>query len=143
MADDNAPDEVLGQLVSLGNEARAAEEAFKTLDPTAMDVATLTGQVADLFAFVADMAAFNARAHTEHFTWAEGVDEDLDELKDPSSALVPEDAARLKSLLTDLLGALPLPMPEELRSRVAEAIGFIDEITLEETETDPEEQDEE
>lgn len=142
MAVETPPDEVLGQLVSLATEARSADESIKSLITAApiLDNETLTGQLSDLYAMVADLSGFNARAHTEHFTWAEDIEAEIDELKDPSSALVPEDAQRLKGVINELLLAVPAAS-DDLRTRATEALAFIDEVTIEDADDDADEED--
>lgn len=142
----NQPTEdVSAQIASLASEAASALEALKAIDPATLTAPVLFAQLSDLFGIVTDLAAFSARFAAEQTDWAEGVDDDLDDLKAPSSQLVPTDAVRLKMLLGDLQLTLPDDASSTaLKTRIAEAVTFIDEITIddegeeEETEEDEE-----
>lgn len=137
------PDDISAQLTSLAGEVQSANDAFKAIDPASMDLLTLAAQVGDLFSILSDAAAFNARFAAEQIDWADGVDADLDDLKSPSSQLLPTDAVRIKMLLGDLAQHLPDDASSTaLKARVAEAVTFIDEITIDEGEDEDDEDDE-
>ncbi len=129
----NQAEDVSAQLVSLAAEASSSLEALKAIDPSTLTAAVLFAQLSDLFGIVTDLASFSARFATEQIDWAEGVDEDLDDLKAPSSQLLPPDSMLLKMLLGDLSQALPDDASSAaLKARVAAAVLFIDEITIDE-----------
>lgn len=141
----NEPDdEVLKQLHDLSNEANSAFTSFKKrLDGKEFtDVTSLAGEMSDLFSLLVDVTKLTAQAHHEHYEWAEGVDEDLDALKEPASTLLVSDAENLKSLILSLQSHLRTPDDDltlALKQRVGETVIFIDSIT----ELDDEDEDEE
>lgn len=142
------PDLILKSLSDLREEAKSAHATFKKkVASGALTPEALAGELSDLFSLTADLAQYTFQAHHEHFEWAEGVDNDLDELKGAASVLLPEDALKLKTLIFDLLKNLSTAPSEEilasLNQRAVEAVAFIDEVTAEEVDEDDEADDDE
>ncbi len=142
-----APDDVLEQLKGLAADASSAQESFKKklMAGALNDPAALAVEVGELFSILADVSQYAFQAHTEHFEWGSEVDEHLEELDDAlgqASTLLPEDAARLKTTITALAGALTggaalsADALADLKKQAEEAIAFIDEVTVEDP--DPE-----
>lgn len=140
-------DDVLKQLHDLASEAKSSFDSFKKRleNKELTDASTLAGEISDLFSLLVDVTTLTAQAHHEHFEWAEGVDEDLDELKAAGSTLIVSDAENLKSVILSLKAHLRTPdddITTALKARADAAVVFIDTIT-EEDEDDEAEDDEE
>jgi hypothetical protein len=150
MATETKEDNVLESLEDLSREASGAHASFKRkLAQGALnDPAALAGEIQDLFSLFSDLALGSYNAHKDHFEWASEVDDDLEELKEhlgPESALLPEDAMKLKATILSLMNAIPSSADESaiLKARGEEAVAFIDGITIEGEEDDAPEEDDE
>lgn len=145
------PDEILKQLTDLQNEGKDAFASFqkRVTAKTFTDPNDLANEMKDLFALFLDLAALTASAHTEHFEWAGGVDDELDSIREgmpPGSMLIASDAENLRQLLVTLRDNLRTPSSEpadqqliqQIQARTVDVLAFVAEITA-----DPEEEDEE
>lgn len=149
MATETQEDNVLESLEDLAREASGAHASFKKkLAQGALnDPAALAGEIQDLFSLFSDLALGSYNAHKDHFDWASEVDDDLEELKEhlgPESALLPEDALRLKATILSLMNAIPSSADESaiLKARGEEALAFIDSILIADDEEDAPEEEE-
>lgn len=145
-------DDVLKSIQLLRDDAKSAYDSFsKKLASGAIDLPSLATEVKEMLSLQADLAGLTFQAHFEHFDWASDVDEDLDTLKESlgGTSILPEDAARLKSTILALAQNLREPtdasddVPARLKTLAAEAVAFIDESTLEESEEEADDEDEE
>lgn len=108
--------------------------------------AALASVVSDLLSLVTDLAGSTYEAHVEHYEWGAEVDQDLEDLKDGAggSALLPEDSARLKTLLLACSNNLRAPADATdevlaiLKAQISEALNFLEEIEIEDEEIEDE-----
>lgn len=141
-------DEVLALMKGLKAEAKSGFASFKKkLAAGALqDPAVLGNAVEDLFSLVVDLGEMTLNLHTEHMEWSEGIEEEIDALKegDGGSSLLPTDAMALKTTLLALQQNLRAPVdpsdnvPELLSAKVTETLAFIDAITAEEDDEEEE-----
>lgn len=150
MATEENEDNVLESLKDLADEAKSAHATFKRkLDAGGLAPEAVASELGDLLSLFADLALATYSAHGEHFEWAGEVDDDIEMLKEqlgPESALLPEDAQRLKETILALQNNLRIPagsdddVPRILAARASEAVAFIDSIIIEEGDEDEDEE---
>lgn len=133
-------DEALQVIQGLRAEGKSAFASFKkkVKDGAIQSMDQLLSEMEDLFSLVVDIGETSMNLHTEHMEWSEGIEEEIDALKEGegASALLPTDAAALKATLLALGQNLRAAtgaddhVPELLTAKIAETIAFIDGITI-------------
>jgi hypothetical protein len=133
-------DEALELIKGLRESAKADFASFKkkVKDGSIQTTDQLLAELTDLFSLTVDLSEMTLHLHTEHMEWSEGIEEEIDQLKEggDASALLPTDAAALKATLLALgqnLRASTGPddhVPELLTTKIADTIAFIDGITI-------------
>lgn len=133
-------DEALAIVSGLRAEAKAAYATFKkkVAAGSISSMEQLLAEMSDLFSLVVDIGETSMNLHTEHMEWSEGIEEEIDALKEGegASALLASDAEALKSTLL-ALGQNLRPstgpddnMPEQLMKKITDTLTFIDSITI-------------
>lgn len=141
-------DEALKIVEGLRAEAKAAYASFKkkVSNGAVQSMDQLLAEMSDLFSLVVDIGETSMNLHTEHMEWSEGIEEEIDALKEGegASALLPSDAEALKSTLLALGQNLRASLgpddtePARLTAKIAETITFIDSITISDEDTEGE-----
>lgn len=133
-------DEALELIKGLRESTKSDFASFKKKikEGTIQSMDQLLAEIGDLFSLVVDLSEMTLNLHTEHMEWSEGIEEEIDALKegDGTSALLPTDAAALKATLLALGQNLRAStgaddhVPELLTEKIAVTIAFIDSITI-------------
>ncbi len=148
-------DEALELVKGLRESAKSDFASFKkkVKEGSIQSMDQLLAELTDLFSLVVDISEMSLNLHTEHLDWGSDIEDEIDALKEGTSALIPTDAHTLKSTLLELgqnLRASTGPddnVPALLTEKIAVAVAFIDSITIsdeeegdeDETEEEPEE----
>jgi len=133
-------DEALAMVKDLRASAKADYLTFKkkVKDGAIQDMPSLLAAIEDLFSLVVDIGDMSMNLHTEHMEWSEGIEEEIDALKEggDASALLPSDAEALKATLLALGQNLRASLgpddnvPAVLTEKISVTIAFIDSITI-------------